>query len=157
MSFSTSAFILNLFEYFWNCAATDFCCLFFSDVVADDGTTVFVTLADGAVFGEVSILNIPGNKTGNRRTANVRSVGYSDLFSLSKDDLWDALTEYPDAKARYYLALRKKGHFHFFLTIFQFAGKRSSNPHEGQSHWWRKSQTRRSCSGDSRTKTRAIR
>ena len=53
------------------------------------------------MFGEVSILNIPGNKTGNRRTANVRSVGYSDLFSLSKDDLWDALTEYPDAKERY--------------------------------------------------------
>jgi cyclic nucleotide gated channel alpha 3 len=71
------------------------------DVVADDGQTVFVTLADGAVFGEVSILNIPGNKTGNRRTANVRSVGYSDLFSLSKDDLWDALTEYPEAKRKY--------------------------------------------------------
>eukprot|EP00096_Caligus_rogercresseyi_P001038 TRINITY_DN11635_c0_g1_i1.p2 TRINITY_DN11635_c0_g1~~TRINITY_DN11635_c0_g1_i1.p2 ORF type:complete len:167 (-),score=50.35 TRINITY_DN11635_c0_g1_i1:49-549(-) len=68
------------------------------DVVADDGKTVFVTLGDGAVFGEVSILNIPGNKTGNRRTANVRSVGYSDLFSLSKDDLWDTLTEYPEAK-----------------------------------------------------------
>lgn len=41
----------------------------------------------------MSILNIAGNKTGNRRTANVRSVGYSDLFCLSKDDLWDALTE----------------------------------------------------------------
>jgi len=68
------------------------------DVVADDGTTIFVTLGDGAVFGEVSILNIPGNKTGNRRTANVRSVGYSDLFSLSKDDLWDTLAEYPEAK-----------------------------------------------------------
>lgn len=46
----------------------------------------------------MSILNIPGNKTGNRRTANVRSVGYSDLFSLSKDDLWEALSEYPEAK-----------------------------------------------------------
>jgi len=40
---------------------------------------------------QVSILNIAGNKTGNRRTANVRSIGYSDLFCLSKDDLWDAL------------------------------------------------------------------
>jgi hypothetical protein len=49
---------------------------------------------------KVSILNIPGNKTGNRRTANVRSVGYSDLFSLSKDDLWEALTEYPEAKKK---------------------------------------------------------
>ena len=60
---------------------------------------------DGAVFGEVSILNIPGNKTGNRRTANVRSVGYSDLFSLSKDDLWDTLAEYPEAKQKYLYSL----------------------------------------------------
>lgn len=67
-------------------------------VVADDGIKVFATLSDGAVFGELSILNIAGNKTGNRRTANVRSVGYSDLFALSKDDLWDALREYPEAR-----------------------------------------------------------
>ncbi|VDL93885.1 unnamed protein product [Schistocephalus solidus] len=67
-------------------------------VVGDDGETVFVTLGEGTVFGEISILNIAGNKTGNRRTANVRSVGYSDLFCLSKDDLWEALTEYPEAK-----------------------------------------------------------
>ncbi|XP_066984411.1 cyclic nucleotide-gated cation channel subunit A [Macrobrachium rosenbergii] len=67
-------------------------------VVADDGKTVYATLGAGSVFGEVSILNIAGNKTGNRRTANVKSVGYADLFCLSKDDLWDALTEYPEAK-----------------------------------------------------------
>jgi len=41
---------------------------------------------------------VPGNKNGNRRTANIRSVGYSDLFVLSKEDLWEALQEYPEAR-----------------------------------------------------------
>ncbi|CAF0704862.1 unnamed protein product [Brachionus calyciflorus] len=64
------------------------------DVVSDDGQKIFVTLKPGAFFGEISILNIPGNKIGNRRTANVRSVGYSDLLRLSKQDLWDVLNDY---------------------------------------------------------------
>ncbi|WKX93064.1 hypothetical protein Q1695_010807 [Nippostrongylus brasiliensis] len=68
------------------------------EVVNEDGSKVFVRLGAGTVFGELSILEIPGNKNGNRRTANVRSVGYSDLYVLSKDDLWAALREYPDAK-----------------------------------------------------------
>lgn len=46
----------------------------------------------------MSVLEIAGNKTGNRRTANVRSLGYSDLFCLSKSDLWAALADYPDAR-----------------------------------------------------------
>ncbi|PIC39160.1 hypothetical protein B9Z55_010935 [Caenorhabditis nigoni] len=67
-------------------------------VVDDDGKKVFTVLQEGAVFGELSILNIAGSKNGNRRTANVRSVGYTDLFVLSKQDLWNALREYPDAR-----------------------------------------------------------
>lgn len=67
-------------------------------VVSDDGKQIFATLREGSVFGEISILNIAGNKNGNRRTANIRSIGYSDLFCLSKDDLWEVLNQYPDAK-----------------------------------------------------------
>eukprot|EP00102_Acyrthosiphon_pisum_P016230 XP_008187115.1 PREDICTED: cyclic nucleotide-gated cation channel subunit A-like [Acyrthosiphon pisum] len=67
-------------------------------VVADDQKTEIATLSAGSVFGEVSVLEIAGNKTGNRRTANVRSLGYSDLFCLSKRDLWETLRDYPEAR-----------------------------------------------------------
>ncbi|XP_010769825.1 cyclic nucleotide gated channel subunit alpha 2b [Notothenia coriiceps] len=67
-------------------------------VVGDDGVTQYALLTAGSCFGEISILNIKGSKMGNRRTANIRSLGYSDLFCLSKDDLMEAVTEYPDAK-----------------------------------------------------------
>uniref|UniRef100_A0A8C5G775 Cyclic nucleotide-gated cation channel alpha-4-like n=1 Tax=Gouania willdenowi TaxID=441366 RepID=A0A8C5G775_GOUWI len=74
-------------------------------VVADDGITQFAVLSEGTFFGEISILNIKGNKSGNRRTANIRSIGYSDLFSLSKEDLRDVLSEFPAAKSH----LEEKG------------------------------------------------
>jgi cyclic nucleotide gated channel alpha 3 len=72
-------------------------------VVADDGVTVLATLGAGSVFGEVSVLDIAGNRTGNRRTANVRSLGYSDLFCLAKDDLLVALADYPEVSSLNYI------------------------------------------------------
>ncbi|XP_030747303.1 cyclic nucleotide-gated cation channel alpha-3 [Sitophilus oryzae] len=71
-------------------------------VVADNGRTVLATLKAGSYFGEISILNMgtAGKWLGNRRTASVRSVGYSDLFVLSKKDMWDVLKEYPAARVR---------------------------------------------------------
>lgn len=69
-------------------------------VVAEDGVTQFAVLTSGSCFGEISILNINGSKMGNRRTANIRSLGYSDLFCLSKHNLMDTLQEFPEAKAQ---------------------------------------------------------
>ncbi|XP_072432797.1 cyclic nucleotide-gated channel alpha-4 isoform X2 [Chiloscyllium punctatum] len=67
-------------------------------VVTDDGLTQLAVLEAGNYFGEISILNIAGSKSGNRRTANIQSVGYSDLFALGKDDLTEVLLDFPEAK-----------------------------------------------------------
>ena len=34
----------------------------------------------------------------SRRTADVRSVGYSELFSLSREDVLTAMKDYPEAQ-----------------------------------------------------------
>ena len=69
--------------------------IFHVQVLTDDGVEL-ATLSSGHVFGEISILEIPGLKTGNKRNANVMSVGYSDCFALSKNDLWSLLKDYPE-------------------------------------------------------------
>ncbi|XP_053601496.1 cyclic nucleotide-gated cation channel alpha-3 isoform X5 [Plodia interpunctella] len=71
-------------------------------VVGDNGKTVLATLKAGSYFGEISILNMgtAGKQLEVELHASVRSVGYSDLFVLSKKDMWDVLKEYPAARVR---------------------------------------------------------
>lgn len=67
-------------------------------VISDNGKIVLATLKAGSYFGEISILNM--GASGNRRTASVKSVGYSDLFCLSKEELWEVLKEYPAVRVK---------------------------------------------------------
>jgi hypothetical protein len=67
-------------------------------VISDNGKIVLATLKAGSYFGEISVLNM--GASGNRRTASVRSVGYSDLFCLAKEDLWEVLKEYPAVRVK---------------------------------------------------------
>src|SRR5207237_1075278 len=47
-----------------------------------------------------SLIENLGSKNGNRRTANVRSLGYSDLYTLRKEDLWLVLDNYPESLSK---------------------------------------------------------
>lgn len=64
-----------------------------------DKNDVLTRLGAGDFFGEIGILNIDG---ANRRTADVRSVGYSELFSLSKEDVLEGCRDYPEAEKKLY-------------------------------------------------------
>ncbi|CAF0775118.1 unnamed protein product [Rotaria sordida] len=67
--------------------------------VVNEKNDVLTRLGAGDFFGEIGILNIDG---ANRRTADVRSVGYSELFSLSKEDVLEGCRDYPEAERTLY-------------------------------------------------------
>ncbi|KAK9892362.1 hypothetical protein WA026_019815 [Henosepilachna vigintioctopunctata] len=74
------------------------------EVISEHGK-VLTTMKAGDFFGEIGILNLDGL---NKRTADVRSVGYSELFSLSREDVLAAMKDYPEAQEILHALGRKR-------------------------------------------------
>uniref|UniRef100_A0A915A992 Cyclic nucleotide-binding domain-containing protein n=1 Tax=Parascaris univalens TaxID=6257 RepID=A0A915A992_PARUN len=66
--------------------------------VSDDGSVVLKILREGGVFGQLAILNLSGDRSGNKHTVAVRSQGYTDVYALRQEDVCDVLQEYPNAR-----------------------------------------------------------
>ncbi|KAI3388225.1 hypothetical protein SNEBB_006326 [Seison nebaliae] len=64
--------------------------------VLDKNGKIMAKMHSGDFFGEIAILNIAG--LSNKRTADVCSVGYSELFSLTKEDVLSTIIDYPNAE-----------------------------------------------------------
>ncbi|XP_060081658.1 cyclic nucleotide-gated channel rod photoreceptor subunit alpha-like [Ylistrum balloti] len=88
------------------------------------------TLGTGNYFGEISLLKLDSGQ--NRRTADVRSVGYSELLRLSRKDLLTALVEYPEAKL--ILETQAKLRMKETMVIRNTNGEEPSPPSERQTN-----------------------
>uniref|UniRef100_A0A1I7VZ16 Cyclic nucleotide-binding domain-containing protein n=1 Tax=Loa loa TaxID=7209 RepID=A0A1I7VZ16_LOALO len=66
--------------------------------VSDDGKVILGILKEGAVFGQLAILNLSGRAGGNKHIMAIRSVGYTDVYILRQEDVNDVLQEYPQAR-----------------------------------------------------------
>ena len=67
------------------------------EMVSETGQ-VINQLKEGASFGELAILRVSGSKNANRRTRSLRSVGYSDVYVLKREDALTVLQDYPDQR-----------------------------------------------------------
>ncbi|CAH8584317.1 unnamed protein product [Schistosoma margrebowiei] len=82
--------------------------------VLSEENEVLSTMGPGDFFGEIGVLNLDGI---NRRTADVRAVGYAELFVLARDDILKALKDHPEAE----LVIRK----HAAKRLYESRNRRS--------------------------------
>ncbi|XP_053694534.1 uncharacterized protein LOC128742259 [Sabethes cyaneus] len=94
------------------------------EVLSETGK-VLTTMKAGDFFGEIGILNLDGL---NKRTADVRSVGYSELFSLSREDVLTAMKDYPEAQEILQTLGRKR------LMEVRCINKKHANKHAAKEH-----------------------
>ncbi|XP_066257899.1 uncharacterized protein Cngl isoform X2 [Euwallacea similis] len=95
------------------------------EVISETGK-VLTTMKAGDFFGEIGILNLDGL---NKRTADVRSVGYSELFSLSREDVLAAMKDYPEAQEILQALGRKR-----LMELLQVKASAKHPPHHKGDH-----------------------
>uniref|UniRef100_A0A7M5URE0 Cyclic nucleotide-binding domain-containing protein n=3 Tax=Clytia hemisphaerica TaxID=252671 RepID=A0A7M5URE0_9CNID len=88
-----------------------------AEVVSESGRVLKVLQA-GDFFGEIGLLSLSAGQ--NRRTADVRSCGYIELFVLSKEDVMSSIRDYPEAQR----ILAKHGRKRLALGSIVAAGPR---------------------------------
>lgn len=59
---------------------------------------VISRLKEGSSFGELAILKLTGGKNANRRNRSLRSVGYSDVYVLKRENALAVLRDYPEQR-----------------------------------------------------------
>ncbi|CAH8853103.1 unnamed protein product [Trichobilharzia szidati] len=90
--------------------------------VLNEDNEVLSTMSAGDFFGEIGVLNLDGI---NRRTADVRAVGYAELFVLSREDILKALKDHPEAE----IVIRK----HAARRLCESRTRRAGNAQGGKS------------------------
>lgn len=78
-----------------------------------------------------------------RRTADVRSVGYSELFSLSREDVLTAMKDYPEAQEILQTLGRKR------LMEVRCVNKKHASKHAAKEHAAERSSNTHNNQGDS--------
>ncbi|XP_050083659.1 uncharacterized protein LOC126570157 isoform X2 [Anopheles aquasalis] len=109
------------------------------EVLSETGK-VLTTMKAGDFFGEIGILNLDGL---NKRTADVRSVGYSELFSLSREDVLTAMKDYPEAQEILQTLGRKR------LMEVRCVNKKHASKHAAKEHAAERSSNTHNNQGDS--------
>ncbi|VDD91275.1 unnamed protein product [Enterobius vermicularis] len=68
--------------------------------VSDDGGEIYRVLEAGDVFGQLAILNLSGDISGNRREVALCAAAYTDIYSLHQDDAMEVLQDYPEERRK---------------------------------------------------------
>nr|CAH8857729.1 unnamed protein product [Trichobilharzia regenti] len=95
--------------------------------VISETNEVLSRMSAGDFFGEIGVLNVDGV---NKRTADVRAVGYAELFVLSREDILKALKDHPEAE----VVIRKHATRRLYETrerqyAYYMHGKKSTTSH----------------------------